>query len=61
MTYMEKISPFNAILDIWKVKRSKPEDILPRQQSRLADLISFAKSNSRYYAQKYRELPEHIT
>ena len=58
---MEKISPFNAILDIWKVKRSKPEDILPRQQSRLADLISFAKSNSRYYAQKYRELPEHIT
>ncbi|MEK4012763.1 phenylacetate--CoA ligase family protein [Peribacillus sp. FSL M8-0224] len=61
MTYMEKISPFNAILDIWKVKRSKPEDILPRQQSRLADLISFARSNSRYYAQKYRELPEHIT
>lgn len=58
---MEKISPFNAILDIWKVKRSKPEDILPRQQSRLADLISFARSNSRYYAQKYRELPEHIT
>ncbi|WP_336867380.1 hypothetical protein, partial [Peribacillus frigoritolerans] len=22
---------------------------------------SFARSNSRYYAQKYRELPEHIT
>lgn len=61
MTYMEEISPLKTIMDIWKVKQSKPEDLLSRQQSRLADLISFARSNSRYYAQKYRELPEHIT
>ncbi|MFK9119547.1 phenylacetate--CoA ligase family protein [Peribacillus frigoritolerans] len=61
MTYMEEISPLKTIMDIWKVKQSKPEDLLSRQQSRLADLISFARSNSRYYAQKYKELPEHIT
>lgn len=61
MTYMENISPLKAVMDIWKVKRGKPEDILSRQHCRLADLISFARSNSRYYAQKYRELPEQIT
>lgn len=61
MTYMENISPLKAVMDIWKVKRGKPEDILSRQQSRLADLISFARLDSKYYAQKYSELPEHIT
>ncbi|GAB6498996.1 MULTISPECIES: phenylacetate--CoA ligase family protein [Bacillaceae] len=58
---MENISPLKAVMDIWKVKRGKPEDILSRQQSRLADLIIFARSNSQYYAQKYCQLPEQIT
>ncbi|AND42978.1 hypothetical protein A361_27785 (plasmid) [Cytobacillus oceanisediminis 2691] len=61
MTYMENISPLKAVMDIWKVKRGKPEDILSRQQSRLPDLISFARSNSQYYAQKYSLLPERIS
>lgn len=61
MTYMENISPLKAVTDIWKVKRGKPEDILSRQLSRLTDLISFARSNSQYYAQKYSELPERIS
>lgn len=61
MTYMENISPLKAVMDIWKVKRGKPEDIPSRQQSRLAELISFARSNAPYYAQKYSELPEQIT
>ncbi|WP_251523185.1 phenylacetate--CoA ligase family protein [Robertmurraya korlensis] len=61
MTYMENISPLKAVMEIWKVKRGKPEDVLSRQQSRLADLINFARSNSQYYAQKYSELPERIT
>ena len=58
---MENISPLKAVTDIWKVKRGKPEDILSRQLSRLTDLISFARSNSQYYAQKYSELPERIS
>lgn len=58
---MENISPLKAVMDIWKVKRGKPEDIPSRQQSRLAELISFARSNAPYYAQKYSELPEQIT
>lgn len=58
---MENISPLKAVVDIWKANRSKPEDILSRQQSRLADLISFARSNSPYYAQKYSKLPQQIT
>lgn len=61
MTYMENISPLKAVMDILKVKRGKPEDILSRQQSRLTDLISFARSNSQYYAQKYSLLPERIS
>lgn len=61
MTLMENLTPLKASIDIWKANRSKPDDILSRQQSRLADLISFARSNSKYYAQKYSELPEHIT
>ncbi|MFJ6414531.1 phenylacetate--CoA ligase family protein (plasmid) [Metabacillus halosaccharovorans] len=58
---MENISPLKAVMDILKVKRGKPEDILSRQQSRLTDLISFARSNSQYYAQKYSLLPERIS
>lgn len=58
---MENISPLNAAMDIRKVTRGKPEDILSRQQSRLSDLINFARLNSQYYAQKYSELPERIT
>ncbi len=36
MTNMENISPLKAVMDIWKVKRGKPENILSRQQSRSA-------------------------
>jgi len=58
---MENLTPLKAAIDIWKMKRGKPEDILSRQQSRLADLIRFARLNSKYYAKKYSELPENIT
>ncbi|MCM3598116.1 AMP-binding protein [Metabacillus idriensis] len=58
---MENLTALKAAIDIWKMKHSKPEDILSLQQSRLADLIRYARSSSQYYAQKYGELPEHIT
>jgi phenylacetate-coenzyme A ligase PaaK-like adenylate-forming protein len=60
-TTMENLTPLKTAIDIWRMKSGKPEDILSRQQSRLADLIRFARLNSRYYAKKYRELPENIT
>jgi len=35
--------------------------ILARQQKRLNELVMFARANSRFYAGKYRSLPEIIT
>ncbi|WP_191567545.1 hypothetical protein [Metabacillus idriensis] len=58
---MENLTALKAAIDIWKMKYSKPEAILSLQQSRLTDLIRYARSSSQYYAQKYSQLPEHIT
>ena len=35
--------------------------IVARQQKRLNELVTFARANSRFYAEKYRGLPENIT
>jgi phenylacetate-CoA ligase len=41
MAWMENLTPLKAAIDIWKMKHGKPEVILSRQRSRLADLIRF--------------------
>lgn len=45
-------------IDIWRAGRSKPAGIRLRQETRLAELIRFARANSPYYARKYSHLPK---
>lgn len=55
------ISSMQAIWDVWRATKHGRAGIVERQQRRLADLVAFARQNSRYYAEKYRGLPDTIT
>ncbi len=46
--------------DLWRTKRTGKPAIQSRQETRLADLITFARARSTFYRQHYRDLPEHI-
>ena len=48
------------LLDTWKAKRGGTQGIELRQRRRLAEIVSFARANSPYYAELYRHLPETV-
>ena len=48
-------------MDSRQVTRGTPEMLAVRQRERLNELVMFARANSRFYAKKYRGLPETIT
>ncbi len=48
-------------MDARRVTRGTTEMLVVRQQERLNELVAFARANSRFYAEKYRGLPENIT
>jgi phenylacetate-CoA ligase len=54
-------NPISIFLDARRVTRGTPELILARQQERLNELVALARANSRFYAEKYRGLPETIS
>jgi phenylacetate-CoA ligase len=54
-------NPISIFLDARRITRGAPELILARQRERLNELVAFARANSRFYAEKYRGLPETIT
>jgi phenylacetate-coenzyme A ligase PaaK-like adenylate-forming protein len=58
---MTSFHPLSIFMDARRVTRGTPEMIAARQQERLSELVSFARANSRFYAEKYRGLPETIT
>ena len=58
---MTSFNPISVFLDSRRVTRGTPEMVLARQQKRLNELVAFARTNSRFYAEKYRGLPETIT
>ena len=47
--------------DARRITRGAPELLAARQRERLNELVAFARANSRFYAEKYRRLPETIT
>lgn len=47
--------------DARRITRGAPELLAARQRERLNELVSFARANSRFYAEKYRGLPEIIS
>jgi phenylacetate-CoA ligase len=58
---MTSFNPISIFLDTRRITRGAPELIIARQQERLNELVAFARASSRFYAEKYRGLPETIT
>ncbi len=50
-----------ASWDTWRTARKGKEHIVQRQQERLQELVTYARTQSRYYAQVYRDVPEQVT
>ncbi|MAT44377.1 MAG: hypothetical protein CL609_18750 [Anaerolineaceae bacterium] len=47
--------------DAWRMRHASSEQIAQRQQKRLSDLVTFARTYSPFYAEKYRTLPDIVT
>lgn len=58
---MTSFNPISIFMDSRRVTRGTPEMLATRQHERLNELVAFARANSRFYAEKYRGLPETIT
>jgi phenylacetate-CoA ligase len=58
---MTSFNPLAIFMDARRVTRGTPEKLAARQRERLSELVRFARVNSRFYAEKYRGLPETIT
>ncbi len=58
---MTSFNTISVFMDSRRVTRGTLEMIVARQQKRLNELVTFARANSRFYAEKYRGLPETIT
>jgi phenylacetate-CoA ligase len=58
---MKTLNPLFVFMDARRVTRGTPGMIAQRQQKRLNELVTFARANSRFYADKYRSLPETLT
>jgi phenylacetate-coenzyme A ligase PaaK-like adenylate-forming protein len=57
---MTSFNPISVFMDSRRVTRGTPEMLMARQRERLKELVMFARENSRFYAEKYRGLPETI-
>ena len=57
---MTSFNPLSIFMDSRRVTRGAPEMLAARQRERLNELVNFARENSRFYAEKYRGLPETI-
>src|SRR5262245_44187814 len=57
---MTSFNPLSIFIDARRVTRGTPELLAARQQQRLNELVAFARKNSRFYAEKYRSLPDEI-
>jgi phenylacetate-coenzyme A ligase PaaK-like adenylate-forming protein len=58
---MTSFNFLSIALDARRVTRGAPELLAARQRERLNELVAFARAHSRFYAEKYRGLPETIT
>jgi phenylacetate-coenzyme A ligase PaaK-like adenylate-forming protein len=58
---MKTLNPLYVFLDARRVTRGSLEMIAARQHQRLNELVAFARAHSRFYAAKYRGLPETIS
>jgi phenylacetate-CoA ligase len=52
---------FSIAMDAHRISRGAPELLAARQKERLNELVTFTRANSRFYAEKYRGLPDTIS
>lgn len=57
----QKLNPIHVMWDVWRATKSGQDGIAVRQQRRLADIVSYARTHAPFYAEKYRHLPENMT
>ena len=50
-----------ASWDAWRIARAGKNGIAQRQQERLQELVTYARTQSRYYEQVYRDVPKQVT
>lgn len=60
-TKNKRPSFLTASWDAWKTARKGKERIEQRQHERLQELVTYARTQSRYFAQVYRDVPEQVT
>lgn len=58
---MTSFNFLSIALNAHRLTRGTPELLAQRQVERLNDLVAFARTHSRFYAEKYRGLPETIS
>ena len=51
----------SASWDAWRTARAGKQGIAQRQQERLQELVSYARTHSRYFADVYQDVPEQVT
>jgi phenylacetate-CoA ligase len=54
------VSPLRLYWDARRAKRQGPTAIAERQRTRLSKLVNFARTNSPFYRELYRHLPEQV-
>ncbi|HSV86700.1 MAG TPA: hypothetical protein VLH85_08990 [Levilinea sp.] len=57
---MTSFNFLSIALDARRITHGAPELLAARQNERLNELVAFARSHSRFYAEKYRDLPDTI-
>jgi phenylacetate-coenzyme A ligase PaaK-like adenylate-forming protein len=57
---MENLTFSHIVWDAWQATRGGLATIKTRQKARLADLVSFVRGHSRYFADLYRHMPERV-
>lgn len=57
---MKELTPLSVAWDAWLAKRAGLNGLMFRQRQRWQELVSFARQHSRYYREKYRQLPADI-
>lgn len=57
---MTSFNPLSIFMDSRRVTRGTPEMLAARQKERLNELVKFARTNSKFYAEKYGGLPETV-
>lgn len=58
---MDTPTALSVAWDAWNATRAGSAWIAARQHARMIDIVVFARTHSRFYGERYRDLPDQIT